>query len=53
MNSLTTPILTSICVHSVLSLVRACFILTSGPASIMLLPLSSISPFTLSSASVT
>ena len=50
---LTTPILTSICVHSDLSRVRACLILTRGPASIMLLPLSSISVFTRSRDSVT
>lgn len=50
---LTTPIRISICVHSVLSRVSACFTLTRGPASVMLVPFSSISAFTPSSSSVT
>ena len=49
----TTPMWTSICVLSALSLVRDCLIHTRKPASVMLVPFLSITAFTPSSSSVT
>lgn len=52
-HKLTTPVLTCISTHSFFSRVNACLILTRGPASVILVPFSSISALTPSSSSVT